>query len=306
MKIAVVGAYGAGLTMRTPRLPNAGETLSGGVFTSEHGGKGSNQAVAARRLGADVSLLTVVGNDSFGHSARQLWSEEGVDVRCVRTSDSPSMAGFIIVEEDGENRIIIAPGALQDLTESDVTAFGRDLVCADVVVVSLEIPLGVAFAALRVAHDAGRLTVVNPAPATFIPDVVWDSIDVVTPNESEIGVVLGTLEAEASPSELAARLHAMAQSDVVLTCGSRGAVTATSDGLNIIPPVVASRVMDTTGAGDAFTAALAVALADGCSVSEAAKFASYAGAFSVGRMGVIASLAYRSDLPEYYPAHADQ
>jgi len=305
MKVAVVGAYGAGLTMRTPRMPSAGETLSGGVFTSGHGGKGSNQAVAARRLGAEVSLLTIVGNDGFGRSARQLWSEEDVDVSCVRTSDSPTMAGFIIVEEDGENRIIIAPGALQDLTESDVTAFERELACADVVVVSLEIPLGVAFAALRVAHDAGTLTVVNPAPAAVIPDFVWDSIDVITPNETEIGVILGALEAEGSPSELATQLHAMARSDVVLTRGSRGAVTATSGGLSIIPPIVASRVVDTTGAGDAFTAALAVALADGCSVSEAARFASYAGAFSVAHMEVIASLAYRSDLPDYHPSHAD-
>lgn len=191
MKIAVVGSYGAGLTMRVPRAPVAGETLTGGVFASGHGGKGSNQAVGAARLGAEVAFLTAIGRDQFGAAARRLWADEGVDAAQVRDTDAATMVGFIIVDDQGENRIAIAPGALDELTPADVEAFAGRIAEADLVVVSLEIPLPVATAALRIAREHGTRTLLNPAPAAQLPAEAWDWIDVLTPNSSEARVLTG-------------------------------------------------------------------------------------------------------------------
>ena len=225
MKIAVVGSYGVGLTMRVPRMPVAGETLSGGTFASGHGGKGSNQAVAAARLGARVSLLTAVGRDRFGADARRLWADEGVDASGVRDTDAATMVGVILVDQEGENRIVIAPGALDELTPADVDAFAGRIAEADMVVVSLEIPLPVAVAALRVAREHGVPTLLNPAPAAPLPDEAWAWIDVLTPNASEARVLTGLAPNEpATPDQLAALLRARFAGTIVLTLGAEGAL----------------------------------------------------------------------------------
>ncbi|MFB9546859.1 ribokinase [Micromonospora sagamiensis] len=298
MKIAVIGSYGAGLTMRVPRVPVAGETLSGGRFASGHGGKGSNQAVAAARLGAEVSLLTAVGADQFGTGARQLWAEEGIDATGVRTiGAAATMVGVILVDQQGENRIAIAPGALDELTPADVDGFADRIAAADLVVVSLEIPLEVAVAALRTAHEHGVRTLLNPAPAVRLPDEAWGWIDVVTPNASEARVLTGRdPEDPATGDELVDLIRTRHAGTIVLTLGAEGALID-HDGQRVrVDPVRVPRVVDTTGAGDAFTGALAVALARGDALTDAVRFAAAAGAHAVGVAEVIPALPYPDDV----------
>ncbi|WP_029145220.1 ribokinase [Microbacterium luticocti] len=299
MKIAVVGSYGVGLTMRVPRMPAPGETLSDGTFDDGHGGKGSNQAIGAARLGAGVSFLTAIGDDGYGVAAKQLWQREGVDSRhVVVVEDAATMVGFILVEPSGENRIVIAPGALDALDVSAVETFREEIASSDVLVVSMEIPLDAVVAALRIGREEGTLTLLNPAPAKRLPDEAWKYIDVVTPNQSEAPVLLG-LQADhgLDDAELVSRLVSRSGARVILTRGEAGALLATSDGVTAVAPVRVEDVVDTTGAGDSFTAALAVGLAGGAELAAAARGAAHAAAHTVTIAGVIPALPTRADLP---------
>ncbi|MEU7322004.1 ribokinase [Streptomyces griseoviridis] len=297
MKIAVVGSYGAGLTMRVPKAPAAGETVSGGTFAPGPGGKGSNQAVAAARLGAEVALLTAVGDDDFGRAAHELWRAEGVDASRVLTAGAPTMVGFILVEPSGENRIAIAPGALDELDAAAVEGFRAEIAAADIVIVSMEIPEDAVVAALRAGRESGTRTLLNPAPARPLPDACWPLIDVITPNQTEAPVLLG-LDAEhrLDDEELVSALRERTGGVALLTRGGQGALVAEASGVTAVPPLRARSVVDTTGAGDSFTAALAVALAEGRPVAEAAGFAAAAGAHTVSVAGVIPALPTRDQL----------
>ncbi|MFD5775303.1 ribokinase [Streptomyces fungicidicus] len=297
MKIAVVGSYGAGLTMRVPKAPAAGETVSGGLFDSGAGGKGSNQAVGAARLGAEVALLTAVGDDEFGRSARELWRREGVSAQHVVTAGAPTMVGFILVEPSGENRIAIAPGALDELDAAAVDAFRAEIASADILVVSMEIPEEAVVAALRAGRESGTRTLLNPAPARPLPDACWPLIDVLTPNQTEAPVLLGLDEGHGLGDEdLARALQGRTGGTVVITRGGEGALVAQDTGVMAVPPHPARTVVDTTGAGDSFTAALAVALAEDRPVDRAVEFAATAGAHTVSIAGVIPALPTRAQL----------
>ncbi|PSL37871.1 ribokinase [Labedella gwakjiensis] len=299
MKIAVVGSYGAGLTMRVPRSPGAGETVSGGQFDEGPGGKGSNQAIGAARLGAEVSLLTAIGYDAFGRAAIDLWRAEGVDAAKVVTAERPTMVGFILVEPSGENRIAIASGALDELDAAAVRTFSDEIAAADVLVVSMEIPEAAVVEALRIGRERGTTTVLNPAPARALPDEAWALIDVITPNETEAPVLLGR-EADVAldDEDLVRDLQRRTGGSAILTRGASGALLAEPHGaITVIEPVRVETVVDTTGAGDSYTAALAVALAEGSTLPDAARFAAAAGAHAVTIAGVIPSLPSRSDLP---------
>lgn len=304
MRIAVVGSYGVGLTMRAPRVPSAGETLGGGEFASGHGGKGSNQAIAAARLGASVSLLTAVGDDAFGTSAFELWRAEGVDASAVTTVPGAStMVGVILVEPTGENRIVIAPGALDHLDVVHLARFDDAIAAADVLVVSMEIPEPVVVAALLLGRRYGVLTVLNPAPATPLPEVVWPLIDVITPNRGEARVLLGTNGLDhRDDATLAMALAERTGGAVVLTCGGDGAVVVEGGTVQRIAAEPVDRVVDTTGAGDAFTAALAVALARGATMDAAARFAAVAGAYAVTVPEVVPSLPTLRELEAIRPS----
>ncbi|GAA2896494.1 ribokinase [Microbacterium esteraromaticum] len=298
MKIAVVGSYGAGLTMRVPKAPGPGETLTGGEYAEGPGGKGSNQAIGAARLGADVSLLTAVGDDAFGAAARRLWMQERVDASHVIIGERPTMVGFILVEPDGENRISIAPGASDELGAQDVQAFAENIAAADVLVVSMEIPEEAVVEALRLGRTHGTRTLLNPAPARALPDEVWSQIDVITPNQSEAPILLGLSPDHAlSDAELATLLRHRTGGAVILTRGGQGALLCSADGIEEIEPLPVEHVVDTTGAGDSFTAALAVALSEGSDLSSAARFAAHAGAHAVSIAGVIPALPTRAQLP---------
>jgi ribokinase len=271
-KIAVVGSYGVGLTVELDRVPEAGETVIGRTFRTDHGGKGSNQAVGAARLGAEVDFLTAIGDDTFGHEAIGLWEAEGVRAQPVVTN-APTMTAPILVESSGENRIVIVPGALAELGRAHVDEFAARIASADVCVVQLEIPVDTALYALEVARHAGVRTILNPAPAPSAP--IAPQVDYVTPNETEAEAVR---EAKAT---------------LVMTLGDEGAEI----GGTRVAAFPAS-VVDTTGAGDAFTAAFAVALAEGMGEIDAVRWGCAAGAHMVEHAGVIPGLPTRVQLEE--------
>jgi ribokinase len=272
-RIAVVGSYGVGLTFGVERAPERGETLVGTLFRTDHGGKGSNQAVGAARLGADVTLLTAVGVDAFGDGALELLAEEGVEAGGVVRSALPTMTAAILVEASGDNRIVIVPGALSTLTPAHVDAFAPRIASADVVLVQLEIPVETALHALETARAAGVRAVLDPAPAP--PGPIAPAADYLTPNESEAAAVES------------------AEGTLVVTLGEQGARLC---GNQI--PAFPARAVDTTGAGDAFCAAFAVALAEGASDDDAVRWGCAAGAHMVEHEGVIPGLPTRAQLEE--------
>jgi ribokinase len=269
-RVAVVGSYGVGLTVELDRVPNAGETIVGRTFRTDHGGKGSNQAIGAARLGAQVDFLTAVGDDTFGHAAIALWQEEGVRADAI-IAPAATMTAPILVEPNGENRIVVVPGALEHLSPAHVDSFSDRIAAADVCVVQLEIPVWTALYALEVAGAAGVRTILNPAPAPAEP--IAPRCDYVTPNETEAAAVGG------------------AEATFVLTLGDDGAELR---GERI--PAFPANVVDTTGAGDAFTAAFAVALAEGKDEREAVRWGCAAGAHMVEHQGVVPGLPTREEL----------
>lgn len=298
MRIAVVGSYGVGLTMRVDQLPGAGVTVTGGEFSSGHGGKGSNQAVAAARLGAEVALLTAVGRDSFAVQAHDLWREEGVAADKVAAVDASTMVGVILVDASGENRIVIAPGALEKLTPQVVDTFEDEIVAADLLVTGFEIPVPAARRALQLARRHGVRTLLNPAPAPAEPldDELWQLVDILTPNESESALLTGEAGL-ASPEACAAAIRRRYDGLTVVTLGGAGCLLDEPGRQpRRVPAVPAPRVVDTTGAGDAFTAALAVALVRGDDLDAAVRFAGAAGAHAVGVAEVIPSLPRPDDI----------
>ncbi|MGE5273895.1 MAG: ribokinase [Verrucomicrobiota bacterium] len=270
-RIAVVGSYGVGLTFGVERTPERGETVIGTLFRRDHGGKGSNQAVGAARLGAEVALLTAVGEDAFGAEAFGLWAEENVDAAAVRREPFPTMTAAILVERSGDNRIVVVPGALSALNPEHVDAFADRIAAADVLLVQLEIPVETALRALEVGRAAGVRTVLNPAPAPA--ETIAPAADYLTPNESEAFAVEG------------------AEGTLVVTLGEQGAKLG---GTHV--PAFAARPVDTTGAGDAFCAAFAVALAEGADDVEAVRWGCAAGAHMVEHDGVIPGLPTRAEL----------
>jgi len=272
-RIAVVGSYGVGLTFGADRAPERGETLIGSLFRTDHGGKGSNQAVGAARLGAEVVFLTAVGEDSFGEGAFELWAEEGVDASAVVHAPLPTMTAMILVEGSGDNRIVIVPGALSALTPAHVDAFSERIAAADVLLVQLEIPVETALHALEAGRAAGVRTILNPAPAPASP--IAPAADYLTPNESEAPAV------------------EHAEGTRVVTLGDQGARLR---GEQI--PAFAATPVDTTGAGDAFCGAFAVALAEGAEDAEAVRWGCAAGAHMVEHEGVIPGLPTRAQLEE--------
>jgi ribokinase len=269
-RVAVVGSYGVGLTVELDRVPDAGETTVGRTFRIDHGGKGSNQAIGAARLGAQVDFLTAVGDDAFGQAAVALWQKEGVRAEAI-IATAATMTAPILVEPNGENRIVVVPGALEHLSPAHVDSFSDRIAAADVCVVQLEIPVWTALYALEVAAAAGVRTILNPAPAP--PEPIVPRCDYVTPNETEVTAVRDC------------------DATLVLTLGDEGAELR---GERI--PALAADPVDTTGAGDAFTAAFAVALAEGVDEREAVRWGCAAGAHMVEHQGVVPGLPTRDQL----------
>lgn len=297
--IAVIGGYGVGMTMTLDRAPEAGETVGGGRLSVGHGGKGSNQAIGIARLGMPAAIFTAVGDDAAGDAALAFWSDEGVDASAVARVPGATMTGFILVDATGENRIALADGALADVQPDALDAFEPLLARAALVVVSLEIARDVALEGMRRARDRGIPVLLDPAPATPDRGLVT-AADVLTPNRGELGTIVGDpgLDVDAALD----RLREWYPGRVVVTCGADGAIVDDDGRRTRVPAPRVEHVVDTTGAGDAFTAALAVALAEGADLVDAARFAAAAGAWAVTVREVIPALPTREDVRRLLPA----
>jgi len=296
-KVTVIGSFAVGLTLRADRFPVRGETLIGRDFDQGPGGKGSNQAVQIARLGGDVEFVGVIGTDGFGDIAAKLYVDEGVGTTYLaRTPERNTGLGFIVLNAEGDNFIILDPGANALFSPAHVDAAGERIKSSRVVLAQLEIPLATAVYGLRVAHRAGAIAILNPAPAAPVPAEAFADIDIVTPNHGELRVMLGRRPDDPIDSrDLCAELLALGVRTVVLTQGEQGALIVRADGIQHIAshPV---DVVDTTGAGDAFSGTLAASLAEGATLEAAVARAVGAGALACTRLGVVPALPRRTEL----------
>jgi len=284
--VCVIGAALIDLITYVPRLPMLGETLHGREFRTGFGGKGANQAVMAARLGANVTMVTRVGNDSFGTGMIENFRAHGIDTTHVGVDlEASSGVAPIAVAPDGANAIVIVTAANENLTAEDVERACGAIEEADVVVCQLELPHEASAAALRIAREAASTTILNPAPASLdLPRSVYALVDVLCPNEPEAELLLGRPIRVGRELEAARELRALGSGSVVLTLGERGcAIAAERIEQHLRAPVVSA--VDTTGAGDAFVGTLAYGLACGEDLATAAQRANRAAALSVTRPG---------------------
>lgn len=303
-KITVVGSFAVGLTMNVPRLPVRGETLLGSGFAIGPGGKGSNQAVGAARLGAISRFVAMIGVDNFGDIAVEMYRREGVDITHLkRTPERSTGVGFIIVGPSGENMITVDVGANLLLSPSDVDAAEALIADSDVVLSVLEIPVAPAARAAALARRHGVRMILNPAPAQALDDDFLRNIDILTPNEGELRVIAGLAPDDPADGVAIARsLIARGVGAVVITRGGDGVTIVARDAEAVHVPAFPVQPVDTTGAGDSFNSALAVALAEGKDLATAARFAAAAGAFTVTKPGVIPALPTRAELEAFIEA----
>jgi ribokinase len=299
-KICVVGASNIDLIAYAPRLPKLGETVTGSDFKKGFGGKGANQAVMSAKLGGAVSIITKVGEDLFGEDTRNNFVEISIDTTYLYTTpDSFTGVAPIWVEgSTGNNAIIVAAGANLLLTPEDVEAAAVALTTADVVVCQWEIPTDTVLSALRLAHDAGVMTIFNPAPVQGeIPAELYPYVDILTPNESETEQLTGmTVETIEEATAAAQTLLSRGPHTIILTLGERGSLLVTAEGSEHVP-APAVQAVDTTGAGDAFVGSLAYYLAEGQPIVQAMQRANRIAAISVQAPGTQSSFPDLSDLP---------
>lgn len=292
--IVVVGSYNVSRTIRVERLPAPGETVMGTAYSEGPGGKGSNQAVAAKRLGGQVEFVGCVGTDGAGDEAVSLWEREEVRAGEVRRVETHTGVALIFVEPSGANAIAVDSGANLELAPEDLEqarpALGRD----SILLTQLEIGIRTASAACDLARKAGAITILNPAPARPAKELDLASVDIITPNEREFLTLTGTDDLE----EGAAMLRSRGPRTVIVTLGARGAYVSTDEG-SYREPAPRVEAVDETGAGDAFNGALAVALAEGVPLREAVRFANLAGAMTVTKGEVISSLPMRKELERF-------
>ncbi|WP_375260735.1 ribokinase [Palleronia sp.] len=295
--IAILGIFAADTAYRASRLPRIGETVLGEGFALNPGGKGSNQAVAAARAGGDVAFLSKIGRDTFGALARRTWDEAGVAFAGDETDD-PTGAAFIFVDaQNGDNAIIVNPGAAGTITPADLDRWGPTIRGAKVFVTQLEQPLDAARRGLEIARAAGVRTVLNPAPAADLSDEMLALCDLVTPNESEAALLTGLSVTGPADAEAAARaLRARGAGAVIVTLGELGALYHDGDTVLHIPALTSGPVVETTGAGDAFNGGLVTALAAGQSIERALRVASATAGLSVTRAGAAPSMPTREEI----------
>jgi ribokinase len=281
--LLVVGSANADLVIDVERRPAAGETVLGGDLAVHPGGKGANQAVAAARLGARTALLARVGDDGHGRLLLDSLRAAGVDTAGVLVGGAPTGVALITVDPSGDNSIVVSPGANSRLVAADVKDAGRLLLGSRVVSAQLEIPLETVVEVVRNLAPGGRF-VLNPSPPRPLPSEVLAACDPLIVNEHEARVLLGDACVGGDPEEWARLLLAEGPRSVVVTLGAEGALVCDGSGVTRVPSVAVDAV-DTTGAGDAFTAALAWKLGSGAGPAEAAAYAARVGAAAVTRRG---------------------
>ncbi|MCD4863701.1 ribokinase [Pseudomonas sp. PLB05] len=296
--VVVIGSLNMDLVVRAPRLPKGGETLAGHTFTTAPGGKGANQAVAAARLGARVAMIGCVGADPYGDFLTHSLLQEGIDCRGVSVApEVPTGIASILVDDQGQNAIVIVAGGNGELSAAQLQAQETLLDQAKLVIAQLEVPLATVGDALARAHALGKTMILNPAPATGpLPAEWYAHIDYLVPNESEASLLTGLPVETLEQAEVAARqLVAAGARQVLLTLGSQGLLQVTADSCRH-HPATAVKAVDTTAAGDTFLGGFAAGLAEGLSVEAAIALGQQAAAIAVTRPGAQPSIPTRQEL----------
>src|ERR1700733_11139600 len=295
-RIAVIGSANTDLTTFTDVFPRPGETLFGKNFAMGFGGKGANQAVAARLCGAQVSMVAKVGGDLLGRATLDNFASFGIDTTHVQlVDDAPTGVAPIFVGPDGQNRIIVVKGANDRLTPADVDAAAADLADVDAIILQFEIPLATVYHGIRFARAHNIRCIVNPAPAVPAELAALTGADLFIPNETEDEQITGLpVHSEADARACAAVLLAQGFPRVVITLGARGSLLADAAGHTVVPTFAVESI-DTSGAGDAFIGSLAVFLAEGLAEQEALSRANLYAALSTTRIGTQKSFARRAD-----------
>ncbi|MBL7762356.1 MAG: ribokinase [Chitinophagaceae bacterium] len=295
--IVVIGSSNTDMVVKASHLPVPGETIIGGNFFMNAGGKGANQAVAAARLGGSICFIAKVGNDIFGMQATESFKQEGIDTSAVMVDTNlPSGVALITVDDKAENCIVVAPGANAALSVSDLNKYKSIIESATIVLMQLETPVEAIAYASSLAAAKKIKVVLNPAPACALPDDLLRNISIITPNEKEAEMLTGIPVTDIASAEKAATvLKEKGVEIVVITMGAKGALILKDDKfLTVETPVV--KAVDTTAAGDVFNGALVVALSEGKQINEAVSFACRAASISVTRFGAQASAPYRKEL----------
>jgi ribokinase len=299
--ISILGIFVADLAFRTKSLPVWGETVLGSEFRLGPGGKGSNQSVAAARLGAKVRFISKVGDDNFADMAQRTYEQEGIDTRLlIRSAGQTTGAAAIIVQQaSGENAIIVASGAANALTCEEIDLAREQIQASAIFLTQLELPVALVEHGLKIARSLGVPTILNPAPACELSDSIFQLCDYITPNESEAATLTGYPVVSLQDAERAAdKLLARGVRNVILTRGAQGALVKTESFTENVEAFDAGPVLDTTGAGDAFNGGLAVGLSEGLSVVEATRFGCVVAGISVTRYGTAPSMPKRAEVEE--------
>ncbi|MBO9619262.1 MAG: ribokinase [Niabella sp.] len=297
-KIAVVGSTNMDMVVNAERIPVPGETILATNFFMNPGGKGANQAVAVARMGGDVLFISKVGNDVFGRQSSQLFNDEGIDTRFMLSDDVlPSGVALITVDQQGENSIVVSQGANNSLLPADFTDdILQELEQCSMLLMQFEIPMETILYVAKHAAARNIKVILNPAPMRSIPEELLPYIHIITPNETEAGLLTGTKVSDIDSAQQAAKMiMEKGVPIVIITLGARGALVCADGHLSIVPaePVTA---VDSTAAGDVFNGALVVALSNGMPILEATKFACKAAALSVTREGAQSSIPYYNEV----------
>ncbi|MEQ8248931.1 MAG: ribokinase [Alphaproteobacteria bacterium] len=298
--VCILGIFVADLTFVAPgALPHPGETALGREFRIGPGGKGSNQAVAARRAGAEVTLIAKIGADTFGDMAHELYAAEGISDRGLIDSQThpTGAAGIFLSEETGENAIVVTPGAAGAISVAEAEAAIDLVAAADIFLTQFEVPLPVAQVGLRLAKSRGVRTVLNPAPAASVSPQIWSLADIVTPNESEAGALSGHRVTGPAEAANAGRYFLdRGAGAVVITLGANGVFLMDTQRTLVVAAHRAGPLVETTGAGDSFNGAMAAALAEGQDLENAVRFGNAAAAISVTRPGTAPAMPTRREI----------
>jgi len=296
-KITVIGSTNTDMVIKSPRLPQPGETILGETFFMTQGGKGANQAVAVARLGGEVMFVAKTGADIFGNNTRELLQKEGIDGKYLLTDPvHPSGVALITIDEKAENSIVVSSGANGNLLPEDLAQIPEIIEDVKIILMQLEIPLETVKYVAEAAFHQGKKVILNPAPGRPLPTNLLKKLYLITPNETEAELISGIKITDLQSAKLAAqRIHQLGVSAVIITMGAKGALIYADSKMELIP-AISVKAVDTTAAGDVFNGALAVALTEGKTLSEAVRFASKAAAISVTRMGAQDSVPHRHEI----------
>lgn len=296
-KILVIGSSNTDMVIKTEKLPKPGETILGGTFLLNPGGKGANQAVAAIRLGGKVTFVMKRGNDLFGNQSVGLLMREGIDTEyIIKDNELPSGVALITVDSKGENSIVVAPGANSNLHPEDIPSELFDCGRFDIMLLQLEIPIETVDFCIKQATKCNMKVILNPAPARQLPAEMLKNIWLATPNELEAGELSGIkISGPPSAAKAAEELVKKGIRNVIITLGESGAYVKSDEFTGLVPGIKVEAI-DTTAAGDVFNGALAVAIAEGMKIDTAVRFANRAASISVTRMGAQASAPYRNEI----------